>query len=180
MNLIAADTHIKITTPIIIALPILLLCTVITPVSADNSHDWRFNAHGRSIDIDICVRCTSTILGLPGPPGDTRQTIVTLHDDVEGHAAGWDPSRDPVQGGPATITFQIQSQVDLEAGTFIEAIFTMPQSSIAPAFLVGDCTVDRINPSTDHFNIACVGQGPVNSEIGPEEGSVLTYVIMKP
>ncbi|MGC1134272.1 MAG: hypothetical protein WA941_15705 [Nitrososphaeraceae archaeon] len=42
----------------------------------------RLDAHGRSIDIDIdvCVRCAQ--------PEDARQTIVTLHDDYEGNAAG--------------------------------------------------------------------------------------------
>jgi hypothetical protein len=67
---LTADVHLKIIMPIIIALPILLLCAVAVPISADNGHDWRFNAHSRSIDIDICVRCTSTIPGPPGPPGE--------------------------------------------------------------------------------------------------------------
>jgi len=66
---LTTDTHLKITISIIIALPILLLSTVAAPVSADYSHDWRFNAHSRSIDIDICVRCTSTTPGPPGPQG---------------------------------------------------------------------------------------------------------------
>jgi hypothetical protein len=30
---------------------------------------WRYDAHGRNIDIDICVRCESPIPGPPGPQG---------------------------------------------------------------------------------------------------------------
>ena len=120
------------------------------------------------------------IQGEQGLPGVTGQTFVTLRDDAEGHAAGWNPRRDPVQGGPATTEFQIQSTVHLkESGTFVEAIFTLQQSSIAPAFLVGDCTVDRINPLTDRFTIVCSGQSPLTGPIGPEDGSLLTYVITK-
>jgi len=70
MMKLTTDAHLKIAIPIIIALPILLLSTVAAPVSADYSHDWRFNAHSRSIDIDICVRCTSTTPGPPGPQGE--------------------------------------------------------------------------------------------------------------
>ncbi|MGH9986753.1 MAG: collagen-like triple helix repeat-containing protein [Nitrososphaeraceae archaeon] len=64
------NAYLKITTSIIVASSIFLLSSAISPVSADNSHDWRFNAHSRSIDIDICIRCTSTIPGPPGPPGE--------------------------------------------------------------------------------------------------------------
>lgn len=56
----------KLITSIVVASSILLFSAVVFPVSADNSRDWRFEAHSRSIDIDICVRCTSTI---PGPQG---------------------------------------------------------------------------------------------------------------
>ncbi|MGC1134216.1 MAG: hypothetical protein WA941_15425 [Nitrososphaeraceae archaeon] len=34
-----------------------------------SSNDWRLAAHNRHIDIDICVRCTSTVPGPQGPPG---------------------------------------------------------------------------------------------------------------
>jgi hypothetical protein len=34
-----------------------------------SSSSWRYDAHGRNIDIDICVRCESPIPGPPGPPG---------------------------------------------------------------------------------------------------------------
>lgn len=33
------------------------------------SNDWRLAAHNRHIDIDICIRCTSTVPGPQGPPG---------------------------------------------------------------------------------------------------------------
>lgn len=68
MKLIA-DAHLKIIISIIIASFILLFLTVSSPANANSSHDWRFNAHSRNIDIDICVRCTSTIPGPPGPQG---------------------------------------------------------------------------------------------------------------
>jgi hypothetical protein len=66
---LAADAHLKIIVPIIVLSCILLFLTAPSPANADNSHDWRFNAHSRNIDIDICIRCTSTIPGPPGPQG---------------------------------------------------------------------------------------------------------------
>src|SRR5918996_1223922 len=65
---LTVDPRLKTIIPIVIGLSILLIYTV-TPLSADNSHDWRFNAHSRSIDIDICIRCTSTTPGPQGPQG---------------------------------------------------------------------------------------------------------------
>ena len=37
--------------------------------TVDASSSWRYDAHGRSIDIDICIRCDSPIPGPPGPQG---------------------------------------------------------------------------------------------------------------
>jgi hypothetical protein len=62
------NSNLKIAIPIIVASSIFLLSTVISPVSADNGRDLRLDAHSRSIDIDICIRCTSTIPGPQGPP----------------------------------------------------------------------------------------------------------------
>jgi hypothetical protein len=33
------------------------------------SNDWRLAAHNRHVDIDICIRCSSTVPGPEGPPG---------------------------------------------------------------------------------------------------------------
>jgi hypothetical protein len=49
------------------AIPILIFGFA-SQVDADNS--WRYAAHNRHIDIDICIRCESPI---PGPPGCTRK-----------------------------------------------------------------------------------------------------------
>jgi hypothetical protein len=65
---LTTDAYFKIFIPIVVT-SILLLFTAAATVTADNNHDWRLNAHGRSIDIDICIRCTSTIPGPPGPQG---------------------------------------------------------------------------------------------------------------
>lgn len=40
-----------------------------SPVDASRDSSWRYDAHGRSIDIDICIRCDSPIPGSPGPQG---------------------------------------------------------------------------------------------------------------
>jgi hypothetical protein len=56
---LAADAHLKIIVPIIVLSCILLFLTAPSPA----------NAHSRNIDIDICIRCTSTIPGPPGPQG---------------------------------------------------------------------------------------------------------------
>jgi hypothetical protein len=76
-RLIASSSYILFTfeipilmvvTPVNVALSTFLFSTLISPVSADNSHDLRLDAHSRSIDIDICIRCTSNIPRLPGTP----------------------------------------------------------------------------------------------------------------
>jgi hypothetical protein len=79
---LTADTHHKIIVSIVIGLSIILFYAVAAaPVSASNSHDWRFNAHGRSIDIDICIRCT----GPPGPQGPPGPSTVfeTIQADTD-------------------------------------------------------------------------------------------------
>ena len=38
-------------------------------VNSTTNNDWRLAAHNRDIDIDICIRCSSTIPGPQGPPG---------------------------------------------------------------------------------------------------------------
>src|SRR5919106_761115 len=63
------DTYLKISAPIIVVSSLILLSAVISSVNADNNRNWRLDAHGRSIDIDICIRCTSNIPGPPGPQG---------------------------------------------------------------------------------------------------------------
>src|ERR671918_1324530 len=63
------DTYLKISAPIIVVSSLILLSAVISSVNADNNGNWRLDAHGRSIDIDICIRCTSNIPGPPGPQG---------------------------------------------------------------------------------------------------------------
>jgi Collagen triple helix repeat (20 copies) len=51
-----------------------------SPVDASRDSSWRYDAHSRSIDIDICISCTSPIpgppgpQGLPGPQGETGDT----------------------------------------------------------------------------------------------------------
>ena len=55
--------------------------------------------------------------GPPGPAGDNRQTVVTLDDDAEGHAAGWNPPGLPGPIGPIGIPvqiFRISTPIELE------------------------------------------------------------------
>ncbi len=35
----------------------------------DASPSWRYDQYGRTIDIDICIKCDSPIPGPPGPQG---------------------------------------------------------------------------------------------------------------
>jgi hypothetical protein len=37
--------------------------------NVDASTSWRYDQHGRNIDIDICIKCDSPIPGPPGPQG---------------------------------------------------------------------------------------------------------------
>jgi hypothetical protein len=152
-------------------LSIILLYAVAAPVSAGNSHDWRFNAHSRNIDIDICIRCTSTIPGPPGPqgpPGDTHQTIITLHDDANGHAAGWNP---PSQTPVGVNLFTIQAPIDLNEEISFEATVIHPENPTIPGERgVAQCRVDILYPLVDSFRIQCPGA---------QEGSILTYIITR-
>ena len=127
--------------------------------SVSASSSWRYDQHGRNIDIDICIRCDSPILGPPGPQGppgeqgpsgpqgppgpqgpagDTRQTIITLHDDAEGNAAGWNPPTE------TSDFFVIKTPVELKPGFSLEATFTNPPQNgfmfVGPCFISG--TID--------------------------------------
>jgi hypothetical protein len=56
------------------AASITILALIYIPLSlvdASKDSSLRYDAHGRSIDldIDICVKCTSDVPGPPGPPG---------------------------------------------------------------------------------------------------------------
>ncbi|MPZ07825.1 MAG: hypothetical protein GEU26_15665 [Nitrososphaeraceae archaeon] len=150
---------------------VLAFLVIIIPSSAEANRDsWRYDTHSRSIDIDICIRCTSTVPGPQGPPGpkgdtgpvgpqgpsgDTHQTIVVLHDDAEGHAAGWNPGTD---------SSDIHGPIDLTNEISIEAFVVQPDGS------GGNCDVNRVDTTNDIFITQC----------GGSEGSVLTYIITKP
>ena len=48
-----------------------LMLILFVPTEVNSAiDDWRLAAHNRNIDIDICIRCTSTVPGLQGPPGE--------------------------------------------------------------------------------------------------------------
>jgi hypothetical protein len=86
----------------------------------------------------------------PGPPGPSRITVVILLDNETGHAAGWNP---PGVIGNAE-DYVIQSAVDLEVGTFIEAMFmNPPPNPDDPLASIGECFPFKINTSTDIFRI---------------------------
>jgi hypothetical protein len=55
---------------------IIAFILILIPFSVEASRNsWRFDAYSRNIDIDICVKCTSTVpgpQGLPGPEGSQR------------------------------------------------------------------------------------------------------------
>lgn len=169
-----------------------LILFIPSDVSSSGS-DWRLAAHNRYIDIDICVRCTSTVPGPQGPPGEKGEqgeqgppgpqgeqgppgpegpselTKVTLEDNEDGHTAGWNPPGE---------SYTIQSPIDLQKGTLIELSFSNPPDNPAvPSNRnVGECRDIRIDTSTDSFVINChLGQG-----INPVEGTILTYIITNP
>ena len=41
------------------------------PATEEVAANSRLDMHSRSIDIDICIRCNSSIPGPPGPQGET-------------------------------------------------------------------------------------------------------------
>jgi hypothetical protein len=98
---LTADAQLKIISSIVIGLSILLLYAVAAaPVSAGNNHDWRFNAHSRSIDIDICIRCTSTIPGPPGPQGPSGPPGETGPQGPQGEQGEQGPPGETGPQGP--------------------------------------------------------------------------------
>lgn len=144
---------------------------IIIPYSAEaNKDSWRYNAHSRSIDIDICIRCDSPIPGPPGPqgpPGPSKITVVTLNDDADGHAAGWNP--------PGS-NFFIQAPFDIVQGMSIEATWmgTNDVSAENPGLKdAAICVIDSVNIITDVFEIGCNS----GSQAG---GAQLTYVATSP
>jgi hypothetical protein len=86
---------------IIMAALVLVVISIAVAVTLPFVSASRLDAHNRHIDIDICIRCTQ--------PQDTRQNIVTLHDDT-----GWNP-------GEGSDSFIIKAPFELEPGFSIEA-----------------------------------------------------------
>jgi hypothetical protein len=81
---------------------------------------------------------------------------VTLHDDAEGHAAGWNPGTD---------ISDIHAPIDLVNEMSLEATF------VAPSGNAGPCPIQALDTANDIFIIGCSTT---------EEGSILTYIITKP
>jgi hypothetical protein len=119
-----------------------------------------FDAHSRSIDIDICIRCTQ--------PEDTHQSIVTLHDDSEGNAAGWNPGNNP--GGDS---FVIKAPFELEPGFSIEATSVNP--IINGVYSGVNCHFGGGSTSTGTFVLNC----STGEEGVVQEGAILTYIITR-
>jgi hypothetical protein len=152
----------------------LAIAIAIVPSTVDASQDtWRYDAYSRSVDIDICIRCDSPIpgppgpQGPPGPPGPSKITVVTLNDDADGHAAGWNP--------PGS-NFFIQAPFDIVQGMSIEATWmgTDDVSAENPGLKdAAICVIDSVNIITDVFEIGCNS----GSQAG---GAQLTYVATSP
>ena len=115
------DTYLKISAPIIVVSSLILLSAVISSVNADNNRNWRLDAHGRSIDIDICIRCTSNIpgppgpQGPPGPPGETGPQGPQGEQGPPGETGPQGPQGEQGPPGPdkRLNTFQIAGNVVL-------------------------------------------------------------------
>jgi hypothetical protein len=89
-----------LTAVIIIALALLV---ILVPTSAHASTDsWRYNAHSRSIDIDICIRCDSPIPGPPGPQGLPGPQGETGDTGPQGPVGPQGPKGDVGDTGPAS------------------------------------------------------------------------------
>src|SRR5919106_1651171 len=115
------DTYLKISAPIIVVSSLILLSAVISSVNADNNRNLRLDAHGRSIDIDICIRCTSNIpgppgpQGPPGPPGETGPQGPQGEQGPPGETGPQGPQGEQGPPGPdkRLNTFQIAGNVVL-------------------------------------------------------------------
>ncbi|MGH9953039.1 MAG: hypothetical protein ACRD5J_15590, partial [Nitrososphaeraceae archaeon] len=81
---------------------------LLSSTASASSSSWRYDQHGRNIDIDICIRCESPIPGPQGPPGppgeqgppgkdsNMQGKGVILTDTPVGHTRGWDPGGVPL------------------------------------------------------------------------------------
>lgn len=137
----------------------LVALAIAAAVTLPSVSATRLDAHSRSIDIDIdiCVRCTQ--------PGDTKQTIIILHDDEEGHAAGWNPGDNP--GGDV---FVIKAPFVLGSEYSIEASFVNPGFASS-----GTCNLSQ-SGIPDTFAINCATGD--NKDV-VTDGATLTYIITK-
>jgi hypothetical protein len=122
------------------------------------------------------IKVTLVLQGEQGPPGDTHQTIVTLHDDAEGNAAGWNP-------GPRLVpdTFLIKSPVELRPSFSIEATFVNPLGNEIPGedeIKAGQCRLfDIFDTPANTFEIRCGIDGILGGV--PQDGAILKYIITK-
>ena len=105
--------------------------------------------------------------GPVGSPGQSRISVVVLEYDEAGHVAGWDPHTTEAGG----VLFTIKSSIDLQAGMFIQAMFTNPPNNPSdPSLAVGSCSVNSVNPLTDSFNLHCLAN--TGGLTAPRDGAV--------
>jgi hypothetical protein len=55
---------------VIVGVLVAVAATFLLLSSSAGATSWRYDEHGRNIDIDICIRCDSPIPGPPGPQGE--------------------------------------------------------------------------------------------------------------
>lgn len=133
--------------PIVIALTAAVLLLPSFDYSVDaTDRNWRYNEHGRNIDVDICVMCTQPgPQGPPGPKGDTG--------DI-----GPQGEQGPL--GPAT---------ELPIGTLTVVVKTI---CIPPHSVPQSCEQFPL-PSPSDFNLQVLAGNPIDPFIGSSEGTPL-------
>ena len=146
-------------------------------------------AQGKDNDIKTQITIPP---GSPGSAEDSRQTVVTLHDDEEGHAPGWDPPGLPGPGGIPVQIFHILPPFKIEQGMSFEFTFIDPLSSgsglFFPTGAAGNCELFGIGHQREDraetLDIACYNHvpsvilpTPTFTLSPPREGATLTYVM---
>ena len=133
------------------------------------------NPQAQGKDNDIKTQITIPP-GSPGSAEDSRQTVVTLHDDAEGHAAGWNPPGfGNMPGRPAD--FNIKAPFKLEPGLSFEGTFTNPPT-ISGIFISEPCFILGITDNGESLAIRCGGFDFAPNVVTEE--SILTYIITNP
>jgi Collagen triple helix repeat (20 copies) len=137
---------------------LLTVATVFLLLSSNaDATSWRYDEHGRNIDIDICIRCEFPIPGPPGPQGppgeqgpkgDTGATGPQGQTGPQGLPGGQGPRGPP--GPPAEASeaiLSVEVEVSCSQQQFCQTFILPPPSDFIIRVLAGNPTEPFVGSS---------------------------------